>query len=123
MARTLKQAIRDLFRDAKRSQAAMRRILQPAVDGAGTRVHPPQTSKNDQKYGIRLDKGVGVGKNVQLNLQINSNATETALKNLVQKNGSHATYATVEVDPNQEVTEENMDKPAEELCDEVEETL
>jgi hypothetical protein len=123
MARSLKQAVLDLFKDAKKSKSAMRRILQPAAEGAGTGVHPPRTAKNDEKYGIRLDKGVAVGNEVQLSLQINSNATKKTLKNLVQKHGSHATYATVNVDPAQEITEENMDKLAEEICDEVDKAL
>lgn len=52
-----------------------------------------------------------------------SNATKRTLKDLVEKHGSHATYATVNVDPAHAITEENMDKLAEEIGDEVDKAL
>jgi hypothetical protein len=120
MASTLKSAVRDLFKDAKRSKGAIKRLLNPSQTGAGSRVHPPQTQKKDEKFGVRIDKGQALpGGKVQLNLQINSNATKKSLKDLDQKNGSHTKYVTVEVDPNQEATEDNMNKLEEEFVEAV----
>lgn len=46
---------------------------------------------------------------------MNSNAAKKTLNDLAKKNGSHKKYVTVEVDPNQEVSEDNMDKLEEEF--------
>jgi hypothetical protein len=115
MANTLKQAVRDLFKEAKKSRSGMQRILKPSSDGAGSRVYPPQQPKKDEKFGIRIDKGEALGGKVRLNLQINSNAAKKTLKDLAKRNGSHKKYVTVEVDPNQDATEANMDKLEEEF--------
>ncbi|KAL5371413.1 hypothetical protein PMIN06_012935 [Paraphaeosphaeria minitans] len=115
MANTLKQAVRDLFKEAKKSRSSMQRILKPSSDGAGSRVFPPQQQKKDEQFGIRIDKGEAVSGKVRLNLQINSNAAKKTLKDLAKKNGSHKKYVTVEVDPNQEVSEANIDRLEEEF--------
>ena len=97
----------------------MSRILNPSTNGSGGRVYPPQQQKKDEQFGIRLDKGEAKDGKVPLNLQINANAGKTTLKDMVKKFGSHKKYATVEVDPNQEVSEANMDNLQEQICDEI----
>ncbi|KAH9860681.1 hypothetical protein J1614_012013 [Plenodomus biglobosus] len=101
MANTLKQAVRDLFKEAKKSRSSME-------------------PEERREFGIRIEKGEAVGGKVRLNLQINSNAAKKTLKDLVKKNGPHKKYVTVEVDPNQEVTEANIDKLEEEFLQGVE---
>lgn len=112
MANAVKAAIKQLFEDISQSQSALKRLLNPAVDGAGSRVYPSKTAKNDSKYGIRIDKGEPVqGKPnvIRLKLQLNSNATSKAIKDLAKKN-SHKVVATYDVDTTQEANEENLDK-------------
>lgn len=57
MSNSVKKAIQKLFEDASKSKSAMKRLLNPGSDGAGSRVFPSMTAKNDAKYGIRIDKG------------------------------------------------------------------
>jgi hypothetical protein len=80
MANTLKQAVRDLFKEAKKSKASMSRILKPSSDGAGSRVFPPKQRIEDEHFGVRIDKGEAVGGKIRLNLQVNSNAAKKNLE-------------------------------------------
>jgi len=117
MASSVKKAIRSLFEDAAKSNSAMKRLLNPTVEGAGTRVFPARTPKNDQRYGIRIDKGESVkGKtdSVRLKLQINSNAESKTLRELAKKN-PHRVVSTVDIDTSQDVTEGNLKKVEDEL--------
>jgi len=61
---------------------------------SGHRLVPPKTSKNDESYQFRLDKGTGN----RISLQANSNAKESAVRNWIRKQprGSHTTIASVD---------------------------
>ena len=52
MVRAVVEAVKKLFADIAQSQSAMRRILNPSIEGAGSRVYPPQNPKKDEDYGI-----------------------------------------------------------------------
>jgi membrane glycosyltransferase len=56
---------------------------------------------------------------VNINLQINSNAGKKSLQQLVKKYGSHKKYVTVQVDAQQDVTGENMDRLQERMESEI----
>ncbi|KAF2746696.1 hypothetical protein M011DRAFT_444994 [Sporormia fimetaria CBS 119925] len=89
MSNSVKKAVKSLFEDAAKSQSAMTRLLNPAADGAGSRVYPARNPKNDAKYGIHVDKGEPVHdepNKIRLKLQINSNADSTTLRDLAKKN-------------------------------------
>ncbi|KAE8151529.1 hypothetical protein BDV25DRAFT_152518 [Aspergillus avenaceus] len=112
MTSAIKKAIKTLFDDAARSKSAMARLLNPAAEGAGGRVYPAKNAKNDKRYGIRIDKGEAVHNKpntIRLKLQINSNAESSTLRNLA-KSDPHRVVSNADVDTQQEVTKENLDK-------------
>ena len=81
-------------------------------EGAGQRVFPPQTNKNDEAFGLRLDKGEPVqGKpgHVRLKLQANREAKNNTIRDLASKD-SHQVLASVDVDTKQEPSEANAFK-------------
>lgn len=121
MVRAVKEAVRRLFTDIAQSQSAMRRVLNPAVEGAGSRVYPARNNKNDEKYGIRIDKGEAVhGKPnvVRLKLQLNSNAARKTIRDLASKD-PHKVIANVDVDNTQQLTRENLTKVEEDLVNQI----
>ncbi|KAL8869829.1 MAG: hypothetical protein Q9174_003976, partial [Haloplaca sp. 1 TL-2023] len=63
----------------------------------GKRIVPPQAGGNDEKYQWRLDAGPVVDGQKQINLQINSQAKNEALKKYKQKHGTDAKVATATV--------------------------
>jgi hypothetical protein len=124
MATTIKRAIRSLFAEAKKSNSAMKRILNPPQDEsfAGSRIYPARDKKKDEDFGVRIDRGPSVKDKpnmVNINLQINSNAGKKSLQQLVKKYGSHKKYVTVQVDAQQDVTGENMDRLQERMESEI----
>ncbi|GIK00799.1 hypothetical protein Aspvir_004828 [Aspergillus viridinutans] len=124
MASTIKRALRSLFAEAKKSETAMKKILNPPQDDsfAGSRIYPARHKKKDEDFGIRIDRGPSVKDKpnmVNINLQINSNAGKKSLQQLVKKHGSHKKFVTVQVDSQQEVTAENMDKLQEKIESEI----
>lgn len=119
MANAVKTALGELFADASKSKSALQRLLKPSPDGAGSRVFPSMTAKNDGRYGVRIDKGEPVkGKEntIRLKLQINSNAASRTLRDLARKD-SHKTIATADVDSMQEASEENLEKLEQDFLD------
>ncbi|KAL2054581.1 hypothetical protein ABVK25_004883 [Lepraria finkii] len=83
MANAVKTALAELFADVSKSKSGLQRLLKPSPDGAGSRVFPSKTTKNDGRYGVRIDKGEPVeGKQntIRLKMQINSNATNKTLE-------------------------------------------
>ena len=112
MANAVKAALAELFADISQSKSGLQRLLKPSPDGAGSRVFPAKTPKNDGRYGVRVDKGEPVkGKQntIRMKLQINSNATNKTLRDLAKK-GSHKVVATADIDSIQEVSIENLEK-------------
>ncbi|OCK91140.1 uncharacterized protein K441DRAFT_576312 [Cenococcum geophilum 1.58] len=117
MASAARKAIQTLFDDAAKNKSAMKRLLNPAMEDAGSRVFPARTAKHDQRYGIRIDKGEPVKDKpniIRLHLQINSNAKSKTLRDLV-KEDSHKVFSVADVDTTQEVTEENLNKVKEQF--------
>lgn len=110
-----------MYERAKGSKSAMKRILNPSTEGAGSRVFPPQNAPVDKKIGVRLDKGETVqGKPgvLRLKLQANKGADDPTLKKLADEN-SHKVWATVDIDTTQDVTEENLEKVFKDLTDNI----
>lgn len=108
----VKGALKNLFADISKTPSAVKRVLNPTLDGFGSRVYPSRTEKNDSKHGIRIDKGEAIqGKPnfVRLNLQLNSNASDNTIRDLARKD-SHRVVATYDVDTTQEANQENLDK-------------
>lgn len=119
MANAVKTALAELFADVSKSKSGLQRLLKPSVDGAGSRVFPSKTAKNDGRYGVRIDKGEPVnGKQdtIRLKLQINSNATNKTLRDLAKKD-SHKVIATADVDSSQEASQENLEKVKQDFLD------
>ncbi|PGH34066.1 hypothetical protein GX50_03122 [[Emmonsia] crescens] len=117
MVRAVVDAVKRLFADISRSQSAMRRVLNPSMEGAGSRVYPPQVPKKDADYGIRVDRGEKVHDKpnvLRLKLQLNSNATNKTIRELA-KQDPHRVFATVDVDVTQEPTADNLKKIEAEL--------
>lgn len=110
-----------MFNEIAKSSSAMEKILKPSLEGAGLRIFPARTQKNDAKHGLRLDKGepvTGKDNTVSVNLQINSNADRNTLRNLASKD-PHRVIARVEVDITQEATKENLWAVRDKLLEEV----
>jgi hypothetical protein len=121
MSNSIKKAIEHLFDDVARNKSAMKKLLNPSVGGAGSRVIPARNEKNDVKYGIRIDKGepvAGKANILRLHLQINSNAQSKTLRDLAKKD-PHKVIAIADVDTSQEVDQKNLDKIEEQFLDSV----
>ncbi|KAB8356535.1 hypothetical protein FH972_024118 [Carpinus fangiana] len=121
MARAVKDAIRAMFLDISNSKSSIKKVLNPAMEGAGWRVFPARTQRNDEKYGLRIDKGepvAGKADTVSVKLQINSNASRKTLKDLA-KEDPHRVIAEAEVDTKQAATKENLLKLRDKLLDDV----
>jgi len=88
MANAVKAALAELFADVLKTKSDLHRLLKPSPNGAGSRIFPAKTTKNDGRYGVRVDKGEPVkGKQntIRLKLQINSNATNKTLRDLAKR--------------------------------------
>lgn len=119
MSNSVKKAVKGLFKEIGRTQSNLKRVLNMSEGGAGQRVFPPKTKKNDGNFCVRLDKGEAVkGKPgfIRLKLQANSNANDKTIREMAQKD-SHHVLASVDVDTKQEATEENANKIRDELLE------
>ncbi|KAL9101969.1 MAG: hypothetical protein Q9163_002827 [Psora crenata] len=119
MANAVKTALGELFTDVSKSKSGLQRLLKPSPDGAGSRVFPSMTAKNDGRYGVRIDKGEPVkGKDniIRLKLQINSNASNKTLRDIARKD-SHRVIATADVDWTEEVSQEKLEKVKQDFLD------
>lgn len=111
MSGAVKRAFDELIDKAKPRLSAIKRILNPSLDGAGQRIFPARNSKTDKQIGVRIDKGEPVRgqENVlRLKLQVNKDAEDKTLKEMAAKD-SHKVYATVDIDVTQEPTVENLE--------------
>jgi len=110
MSNAVKECLKIIFDEAVKSQSAMNRILKPSMEGAGTRMYPPRTTKNDEKFCLRIDKGEPVhGKPnvVRANLQLNSKAGRKTIMEMAKKN-PHAKISHADIDTSQEATPEAL---------------
>ncbi|KAF2172795.1 hypothetical protein M409DRAFT_16756 [Zasmidium cellare ATCC 36951] len=117
MSSTVKKAVREIFEEITKTKSNLKRVLHMSESGAGQRVFPPKTAKNDEKFGLRLDKGEPVkGKPgvIRLNLQANSNAKNKIIREIAQKD-SHRVLASVDVDTKQEANKDNAAKVRDQL--------
>ncbi|SMR62375.1 unnamed protein product [Zymoseptoria tritici ST99CH_1E4] len=117
MSSTLKKAVKEIFEEISKTKSNLKRVLNMSESGAGQRVFPPRTSKNDEKFGLRLDKGEPVqGKPgfIRLNLQANSNAKNNTIREMAQKD-SHRVLASIGIDTKQEANKENASKLRDQL--------
>ena len=108
----LKRAVRRVFDDARQSTSATKRLLNPPTDNsfAGSRAYPAKGKKKDEAFGVRFDCGMvvkGQPNLVTMDLQVNADAKESALRSLARKYGSHRKYVSLQVDTTQEVNETN----------------
>ena len=103
------------------SKSAAKRVLNPNSDRAGTRLYFPKTKRNDEKFGIRIDKGELVHDEpgyVRRKLQINSDAKDKTLQTMATKD-SPRTYASADVDATQDITDDALDKLEQEFLSSV----
>ncbi|KAI8939219.1 hypothetical protein NX059_005047 [Plenodomus lindquistii] len=110
MSNSVKKAIRKLLEDTVKTKSAMARLLNPNMDGAGSRVYPARNAKNDAKYGIRVDKGEAVHgqpNKLRLHLQVNSHVDSKSLQDLAKKD-PHRVVSTADIDTSQSATEEGL---------------
>ncbi|EEQ30382.1 conserved hypothetical protein [Microsporum canis CBS 113480] len=66
----------------------------------GGRILPPKTDKNDRNAQLRVDAGEVINGRRHIYLQVNTQATNEALKKWIKKNGTHANLATASFDIN-----------------------
>lgn len=112
MANAVRKAMSKMFEDAAKSEGAMRRLLNPSSDGAGSRVFPARNDKNDKNYGLRIDKGELVDGNpniIRLKLQANSNAESSTIRDMARKN-PHRVLSTADVDTTQPANKDGLGK-------------
>lgn len=117
MSSTVKNAVKEIFAEITKTKSNLKRMLNMSESGAGRRVFLPKTARNDEKFGLRLDKGEPVqGKPgfIRMNLQANSNAKNKTIREMAQKD-SHRVLASVDVDTRQEANEENAAKIRDQL--------
>lgn len=110
--------LREMVDAAMKTKSGPTRLLNFDSSGAGRRIYPADTSKNNSKWEIRLDAGEPWQENpdyVAVNLQINREAKTKGLKDLVKKNGTHHTYATAWVNVKEPATKEAADKLVDDL--------
>ncbi|KAK5113995.1 hypothetical protein LTR62_003118 [Meristemomyces frigidus] len=87
----------------KQRAQASKSILQALKTGhdEGKRAAPARSSRNDAQIGGRLDWGSRFTRNGQeyqnVNFQLNKEAKDSSIKQLVKKNGTHKKYAEVAV--------------------------
>ncbi|KAM5444083.1 hypothetical protein MferCBS31731_000600 [Microsporum ferrugineum] len=87
----------------------------------GGRILPSKTKKNDENAQFRIDAGEVINGRKNLYLQVNSEATNEALRKWLKKNGTHANIATGSIDIN--TKEEDKDTVSEELWNSFEKQL
>ncbi|KAF7444380.1 hypothetical protein A1F99_109330 [Pyrenophora tritici-repentis] len=78
------------------------------TEGAGTRVFPAKTNKNDEKSGLRINKGEALHNEPHKHnvfLQQNENVEDPAIRKLAKKN-SHAKLSHTIIDTTKGTTEE-----------------
>lgn len=81
----------------------------------GKRIFPPQAKEFDKDVQLRLDAGEVHNGQKKLYLQVNSQASNEALKAFRKKHGSHANLATGTINENE--PEENRKQAAIALLD------
>lgn len=77
MSSAVRKSVRDIFDEILKRTSNLKRVLNMSEEGASQRVFPPRAPKNNEAFGIRLDKGETVkGKpgHVRLKLQANRDA-------------------------------------------------
>src|SRR5271170_6177355 len=82
-------------------QATASRLNKGTLDGAGSRLQPSRTPRNDEDAEFRIDQGHvhdKEGKVYDIVLQANRQAKSEAIKEFVKKNSSHAKLATATID-------------------------
>lgn len=90
----------------------------------GTRIIPSKNAKNDEKCQMRIDAGELVdGRFLQVNLQVNSEASAQVLKDWKRKNGTHAKLASGQIDTQAADPEAEVDRLIEDLTDKAKEKL
>ncbi|OJJ44814.1 hypothetical protein ASPZODRAFT_134956 [Penicilliopsis zonata CBS 506.65] len=63
----------------------------------GSRIFPPKAGNNDATFQLRFDAGEVVNGMKNVYLQVNSQATNDALKKFRGKHGTHANIATAQI--------------------------
>ncbi|GAB7356584.1 hypothetical protein MBLNU459_g7315t3 [Dothideomycetes sp. NU459] len=124
MSSAVKKAVREIFDEISKRKSNMKRVLNMSESGAGQRVFPPRTAKNDEDFGLRFDKGEPVRDKpgfIRLNLQANSNAKNKTIREMAEKN-SHRVLASVEIDTKQEPNKENALKIRDQFLQSLEKT-
>ncbi|EZF69369.1 hypothetical protein H105_08212 [Trichophyton soudanense CBS 452.61] len=79
----------------------------------GARIFPPKTDKNDKNAQLRVDAGEVINGRKYVYLQVNTQATNEALRKWVKKNGTHARLATASFDVN------TKDENKKDVCEEI----
>jgi len=106
MSNAVKECLKKIFDESVKSQSAMNRILKPSMDGAGTRMFPPRTAKNDEKFCFRIDKGEpihGKPNMIRAHVQSNGNSDRKTIKEMAEKD-PHAKISHTDIDTCQEAT-------------------
>lgn len=81
-----------------------KKLCKGTLNGAGHRLHPSRTPKNDKKSGFRLDQGHvhdKDGTKYDIVLQPNAEANTAGVKDFVAEHSTHAKLATITFDKNE----------------------
>ncbi|KAH7345911.1 hypothetical protein BKA66DRAFT_447955 [Pyrenochaeta sp. MPI-SDFR-AT-0127] len=63
----------------------------------GQRVYPPNTKTQNAEHQVRIDAGETVDGYKNVYLQVNSEASNTALKKYISKHGTHSNVAAAKI--------------------------
>ena len=64
----------------------------------GQRILPAKVEKEDAKHQLRIDAGEVIDGKKNIYLQANAQATSSAIKKYIEKNGTHGNIATATID-------------------------
>jgi hypothetical protein len=97
-----KKAVKDFISTIDSSVS--KKLCKGALNGAGRRLYPSRTPKNDKQTGFRVDQGRvhdKEGTTYDIVLQPNAESTTPAIKGFISKYSTHAKLATMTIDKNE----------------------
>jgi len=96
----LKKVCSKWLKEITGSAKVLKRITTYTEGGAGRRIYPSNTTKNNETPGLRIDQGQQDSANTELHtvvLQANKEAKNSKIKEFIKDHGTHAKVATAKV--------------------------
>ena len=100
--------------------------LIPVHGGGSTRIFPPNNSRNDATFGLRIDRGSPLIRDpnkIKVFLQVNKESRDPVLQEIVRKSkrGTHAEAIIDTTKPNEKKVEDMINDLEQSYCDDDEE--